>query len=277
MANRRLSVARFPATPTEPAININIIDNGNGTVSLYVDDGLAQYSAPITAAGVPVAGVGGGDVFGPAGSTDNAIARFDGITGKLLQNSPATLSDSGELVTAALTSSNGQFNSVDLNGLNFGGYTFLDTVGGGYRGAYGRDPDGVYADPTGVKRLFVGFPGSNANPLLCTRLVVPKATTPIAVSQIDDNRKAFTNEGAAAQIVFNLPAAVAGLEYTFIVQDADGIQIVAAAGDTINLAGTVSAAAGNATSTTPGSSITLLAINATEWVAISALGTWIIT
>jgi hypothetical protein len=34
-------------------------------------------------------------VVGPASSTDNAIARFDSTTGKLLQNSTATLNDSG--------------------------------------------------------------------------------------------------------------------------------------------------------------------------------------
>ena len=50
-----------------------------------------------------------GNVFGPASSTDNALARFDGTTGKLLQNSAATLTDAGLLtvpdasVTGTLT------------------------------------------------------------------------------------------------------------------------------------------------------------------------------
>lgn len=35
-----------------------------------------------------------GDVVGPASSTDNAIARFDGTTGKLLQNSGVLIDDS---------------------------------------------------------------------------------------------------------------------------------------------------------------------------------------
>lgn len=40
----------------------------------------------------------GGDLVGPAASTDNALARFDGTTGKLLQDSStATLSDTGAL------------------------------------------------------------------------------------------------------------------------------------------------------------------------------------
>lgn len=40
---------------------------------------------------------GSGDVVGPASSTDNALARFDGTTGKLIQNSLAILDDNGAL------------------------------------------------------------------------------------------------------------------------------------------------------------------------------------
>jgi hypothetical protein len=40
---------------------------------------------------------GTGDVSGPASSTDNALARFDGTTGKLIQNSVGILSDAGLL------------------------------------------------------------------------------------------------------------------------------------------------------------------------------------
>lgn len=42
-----------------------------------------------------------GDVVGPASSTDNAVARFDGTTGKLLQNSVTTISDTGAIVSNA--------------------------------------------------------------------------------------------------------------------------------------------------------------------------------
>lgn len=43
-------------------------------------------------------GGGTGDVVGPASATDNAIARYDGTTGKLLQNSSITIDDSGNMV-----------------------------------------------------------------------------------------------------------------------------------------------------------------------------------
>lgn len=46
------------------------------------------------------AGAGDGDVNGPISSTDNAIPRFDGITGKTLKSSTATLDDTGILSAA---------------------------------------------------------------------------------------------------------------------------------------------------------------------------------
>jgi hypothetical protein len=51
------------------------------------------------AGGVPTwaAPAASGDVTGPASSTDNAIARFDSTTGKVIQNSTITLSDPGAL------------------------------------------------------------------------------------------------------------------------------------------------------------------------------------
>ena len=51
-----------------------------------------------------------GDIFGPASSTDNAVARFDGTTGKAIQNSVVTIADStgdmagvGTLSSGAIT------------------------------------------------------------------------------------------------------------------------------------------------------------------------------
>lgn len=55
---------------------------------------------------------GGGDVNGPLFSTDNAIARWDTSSGKLLQNSSVTIDDSGNLQTSGEISGN----SVVANG-----------------------------------------------------------------------------------------------------------------------------------------------------------------
>jgi len=54
---------------------------------LTVAGGVPTWATPAAA----------GDVTGPASSTDNAIARFDLTTGKVIQNSTVTLSDAGAL------------------------------------------------------------------------------------------------------------------------------------------------------------------------------------
>jgi len=55
-------------------------------------------------------------------------------------------------------------------------------------------------------------------------------------------------------------------------------QVTAASGDTIRIAANVSAAAGRIDRTTIGDSVTLKAINATEWVATSVVGAgWSVT
>jgi len=46
-------------------------------------------------------GGGTGDVVGPASATDNAIVRFDGTTGKLIQNSGIIINDSDEIFGVA--------------------------------------------------------------------------------------------------------------------------------------------------------------------------------
>ncbi len=60
---------------------------GSSGQILTVAGGVPTWAAPAT----------NGDVVGPASSTDNAIARFDNTTGKIIQNSGITLSDANAL------------------------------------------------------------------------------------------------------------------------------------------------------------------------------------
>lgn len=92
----------------------------------------------------------------------------------------------------------------------------------------------------------------------------------------DESMKSLTNEGSAAKNYHTLPTAAANLEFEFIVQDADGLRVVAGAGDTIRIGNTVSAAAGYAEASSIGAALTLKAVNATEWFATSVVGTWTI-
>jgi hypothetical protein len=58
-------------------------------------------------------GGGGGDVSGPGSSTDNAVARFDSTTGKIIQNSGVVINDGGEITT-------GVWKGTEI-GLSYGG------------------------------------------------------------------------------------------------------------------------------------------------------------
>ena len=63
------------------------------------------------------AGAAGGDVDGPVSSTDNAIARFDGTTGKVIQNSAVTISDAGDVVIAGDLTVDGTTTTVNTENL----------------------------------------------------------------------------------------------------------------------------------------------------------------
>lgn len=68
---------------------------------------------------VDATGGGGGDVVGPASSTDNAVARFDGTTGKLLQNSTGVVvSDTNQV--GILATSNTPTHSLTLGSTGTG-------------------------------------------------------------------------------------------------------------------------------------------------------------
>jgi hypothetical protein len=55
--------------------------------------------------GVSSGPTGGGNVVGPVGATDNAVARYNGTTGNLIQNSTVLIDDSGNVT--GVTSLNG--------------------------------------------------------------------------------------------------------------------------------------------------------------------------
>jgi hypothetical protein len=88
---------------------------------------------------------------------------------------------------------------------------------------------------------------------------------------------AVTADGteSVALITRTLPTAAISATYRYIVQDADGLKIVAAAGDTIRIGPSyVTAAAGYIQSYTPGATVTLQGVNATEWHVTDITGDW---
>ena len=95
-----------------------------------------------------------------------------------------------------------------------------------------------------------------------------------ATLTVDDAGEVLTNDGATAAVIYSLPTAAVGLVFNAYVADAQHVYVTAYNGDTIRIAGNVTAAAGSIQSNVVGSYVSLLAINATEWVAVSAIGSW---
>lgn len=87
---RSAVAAKVPLT-TDLALGELAINTYDGKLYMKKDDGTESIVT------VNTGGAGSGDVVGPGSSTDNAITRFDGVTGLLIQNSTATLDDSGVL------------------------------------------------------------------------------------------------------------------------------------------------------------------------------------
>jgi hypothetical protein len=83
-----------------------------------------------------------------------------------------------------------------------------------------------------------------------------------------------TNAGAQGAAAWILPGAAAGLEYIFIVMAAQELRVTPASGDVINVAGVAAAAAEYLTANAIGEVLHLIAVDATNWIAISSTGTW---
>lgn len=118
---------------------------------------------------------GSGDVVGPSSATDNALVRFDSTTGKLIQNSSATLSDTGTLSVSNLT----------VSGTGSGSVTISDATG--TNGWTIASPSSVTSTPrltlpaaasngimvvtnsgTNMFAQFVAHPGANGKVLIAT-------------------------------------------------------------------------------------------------------------
>jgi hypothetical protein len=132
--------------------------------------------------GVWSAPAGGGDVTGPASSTDNAFTRFDSTTGKLLQNSTgATLSDTGAAVFTG---------ALDVLGNSTAGSNiklYEDTDNGTNYVAF-KAPDTIAADVTWTLPAADGTSAqvlsTNGSGTLSWATASPSAATPTALGTV---------------------------------------------------------------------------------------------
>jgi hypothetical protein len=71
----------------------------------------------------------GGDVVGPASATDNAVARFDATTGKLLQNSVVTVGDTGAVSGVTTLAASTSVTTPIVQATNSGGLALKNSAG----------------------------------------------------------------------------------------------------------------------------------------------------
>ena len=114
------NISQVTPAPPEPALSFSfgqiavagqspiVADSAGDTLTIAAGSGIVLTTTPgtDTLTIAAVGGTGSGDVAGPASATDNAITRFDGTTGKIIQNSAATLSDAGLLTVPDAVVSN---------------------------------------------------------------------------------------------------------------------------------------------------------------------------
>jgi hypothetical protein len=149
---------------------------GSGTTSITTTIATGAVDiAMLSATGTPSASTylrgdntwatvsGSGDVAGPASSTDNALARFDSTTGKLIQNSVGILSDTGAL--SGLT-------QLDVDNIRIDGNTISSTD---TNGNINLSPNG-----TGINVLA----NAQVTSLTASRVVVSDASDNLVSSSV---------------------------------------------------------------------------------------------
>jgi hypothetical protein len=173
----------------------------------------------------------GGDVVGPASSTDNAVARFDTTTGKLLQNSVVTVGDTGAVsgvtTLAASTSITTPIvqatNSAGLALRNSAGTTQISMGGGGGDNvtiAVATNINGANAQidisPTGTGHVHIKPTGTGSLEIAPTNAgtmnnMVIGGVTPLAITGTTITATSFVGSGASLTNVVNSLAASTGI------------------------------------------------------------------
>jgi hypothetical protein len=117
-------------------------------------------------------GGGSGDVVGPGSATDNAIARFDTTTGKLIQNSAVTVADTTGHITQP---AGGLLNGVDITNLD------------------------ARLNPAGADTMFPGSWAAGDAPIWNGSIWVPKCRATVTLASDQDITSTLTDLSGVSQ------------------------------------------------------------------------------
>ncbi len=98
------AVSRLLESSTGADVTLPLVTSGNAGLAPATGGGTTNFLRADGTWAAPGGGGGTGDVVGPASATDNAVARFDTTTGKLVQNSTVLISDAGQMTLPLVAS-----------------------------------------------------------------------------------------------------------------------------------------------------------------------------
>lgn len=129
----------------------------------------------------------------------------------------------------------------------------------------------------GRQELHLVQPDDDVTQITNPEPIVEHKATSYTITEAD-NKKCFTNSGAAALVEFTLPAERIGLEFEFAVMDNNGMRQLVVGTDVILIGDALTSGTGlfdgYAESTTVGSTIKLKGTGAGAWMAFGPAGTW---
>jgi hypothetical protein len=173
----------------------------------------------------------GGDVVGPSSATDNAVARYDSTTGKLLQNSVVTVGDTGAVAGVTTLAASTSVTTPIVQATNSGGLALKNSAGTTQMsvGAGGGDNmsinvstnlNGANAQidisPTGTGHVHIKPSGTGAIEIAPTNAgtmnnMVIGGTTPLAITGTTITATSFVGSGASLTNVVNSLTASTGI------------------------------------------------------------------
>ncbi len=171
---------------------------------------------------------------------------------------------------------------VDATGIVAGfAIVFKTTDGGIQLNADGGTNGDITIDAASVLDLIAAggittsdaFTGDGTATLGGFLRTITNDTEPHAVA-ITESGTVLTNLGANGADTWQLPNAVAGLEYIFVVMAAQEMQITPQGADNINSGGTALGAGDYYVADAVGEMLHIIAVDTTNWIVISETGTW---
>jgi hypothetical protein len=141
-----------------------------------------------------------GDVDGPASATDNAVARFDGTTGKLIQNSAVTIDDSGNITpTGSVHAAAGSVGNPSL-AFNVDQNTGLYNIG----------PNNIGVAANGSKVLDIATTGLTVTGALGASSLTSPAATNLTLAGGSSGASLVLGQGPTTASVLVTPTGVGG-------------------------------------------------------------------